>query len=151
MMFGSTLSEFQQAKPYLNIMGRSIFYCGDCGKGQLIKAFNNVVCDINLAAISEIMPLAMESGLDPNLLGQLFTTGSSRSFAFEHFVPHIIERTFTGDYSLQGALKDIINFQQATSEFNDNTPMFDVMVNTYQKAINMGFSEESKSAMLTSL
>ena len=79
MMFGGTLSEFQKAKQYLDIMGRSILYCGDCGKGQLVKAFNNVVYDINIAAISEIMPLAMKSGLDPNIFEQLFTTGSSRS------------------------------------------------------------------------
>jgi 3-hydroxyisobutyrate dehydrogenase-like beta-hydroxyacid dehydrogenase len=148
MMFGGTLSKFQQAKPYLDIMGRSILYCGDCGKGRMIKAFNNVVYDINLAAISEILPLAVKSGLDPNVLEQLFTTGSSRSFASEYFVPRMIERTFTGDYSLQDALKDITNFQLATSEFNDNTPMFDAMVNTYKKAIDMGFGEESKSSML---
>jgi 3-hydroxyisobutyrate dehydrogenase-like beta-hydroxyacid dehydrogenase len=129
-------------------MGGSILYCGDCGKGQLIKAFNSVVYDINLAAISEIMPLAMKSGLDPNLLEQLFTTGSGRSFASEHFVPRMIERTFTGDYSLQSALKGITNVQQVTSEFNDNTPMFDAMVNAYQEAIYMGFGGKSKSAML---
>jgi 3-hydroxyisobutyrate dehydrogenase-like beta-hydroxyacid dehydrogenase len=148
MMFGGTLSNFQQAKPYLDIMGGSILYCGDCVKGQMAKAFNNVVYDINLATISEILPLAMKSGLGPNILEQLFTTGSSRSFASEHFVPRMIERTFTGDYSLQGALKDITNAQQTISEFNDNTPMFNAMVNTYQKAIEMGFGEESKSSML---
>ena len=60
----------------------------------------------------------------------------------------MIELTFTGDYSLQDALKDITNVQLATSEFNDNTPMFDAMVNTYKKAIDMGFGEESKSSML---
>jgi 3-hydroxyisobutyrate dehydrogenase-like beta-hydroxyacid dehydrogenase len=129
-------------------MGRSILYCGDYAKGQLIKAFNNVVYDINLASISEIMLLAMKPGLGPDLLEQLFTSGSSYSFTSEHFVPRMIERTFTGDYSLRGAFKDITNVQQATSEFNDDTPMFGAMVNTYQKAINMGFGEVSKNAML---
>jgi 3-hydroxyisobutyrate dehydrogenase-like beta-hydroxyacid dehydrogenase len=129
-------------------MGRSILYYGDCGKGQLIKAFKNVVYDINLASISEIMPLVIKLGLVPDLLEQLFTSGSSYSFTSEHFVPRMIERTFTGDYSLRGAFKDITNVQQATSKFNDDTPMFDAMVNTYQKAINIGFGEVSKSAML---
>jgi 3-hydroxyisobutyrate dehydrogenase-like beta-hydroxyacid dehydrogenase len=112
------------------------------------KAFNNVVYDINLSAISEILPLSVKSGLDPNVLEQLFTTGTSRSFASEHFVPRMIERTFTGDYPLQDALKDITNVQLATSEFNDNTPMLDAMVNTYKESIDMGFGKESKSSML---
>ena len=77
------------------------------------------------------MQLAMKSGLDPSVLEQLFTTGSSHRFASEHFVPSMIERTFTGDYSLEGPLKNITNVQQAISEFNDNTPIFDAMFNTY--------------------
>ena len=69
----------------------------------MAKAFDNVIYYINLAPISEILPLAMNPGLDPNPLEQLLTSGSSRSFASEHFVPRIIDRTFTGDYSLKGA------------------------------------------------
>ena len=47
----------------------------------------------------------------------------------------MIERTFTGDFSFQCALKDITNVQQATPEFNDRTPIFNAMVNTYKKLL----------------
>ena len=77
MMFRGTLSKFKQAKPYFDIMSGSILYCGDSMDSQLIKVFNNVVCDINLAAISEIMSFAIILGLDPNFLEQLFTKGFS--------------------------------------------------------------------------
>ena len=148
MMFGGQKEHYEQAKPYLEMMGAFILHCGDCGKGQMMKAFNNVVYDINIAAISELLPTAVKAGLDPSLLEQLFTTGSSRSFASEHFVPRMVQRQFTGDYAMQGAYKDIINVQQATSDFSDETPMFDAMVEIYEKAMDMGFGKESKSAML---
>ena len=115
IMPGRTLSEFQKAKPYLDTMIKYILYCEYCVKYQLVKAFNNIVYGINIAAKSEIMQLAMKLGLDPNVLEQLFTPGSSRSFASEYSVPRMTERTFTGDYSLKGALKDITNVQQAIS------------------------------------
>ena len=148
MMFGGEKEHFQQAKPYLEMMGSFVLHCGDCGKGQMMKAFNNVVYDINIAAISELLPMAVKSGLEPDVLEQLFTTGSSRSFASEYFVPRMMQRQFTGDYTMQGAYKDIVNVQQTTLEFGDQTPMFDAMVDTYEKAIDMGFGEQSKSAML---
>ena len=93
MMFGGQKEHFEQAKPYLEMMGAFILHCGDCGKGQMMKAFNNVVYDINIAAISELLPTAVKAGLDPSLLEQLFTTGSSRSFASEHFVPRMVQRS----------------------------------------------------------
>jgi hypothetical protein len=56
----------------------------------------------------------------------------------------MIERTFTGDYSLQDALKDITNVQLATSEFNDNTPMFDAMVNTIKNQLIWALARNQK-------
>ena len=73
----------------------------------------------------------MELDLNPNVLKQLFTTDSSRSFKSIHFVLHVIERFFNGDQSLQGAHKDITNLEQATFEFNDNHFILDAMVNKY--------------------
>ena len=148
MMFGGQPSEYEQVQPYLEVMGQFIFYCGECGTGQMMKAFNNVVYDINIAGIAEVLPLAVKSGLDPSVLEQVFTTGSSRSFASEYFVPRMMERKFSGDYSLEGAFKDIVNVQQATSGFSDETPMLDGMIKAYKGAIDMGFGEEPKSAML---
>lgn len=148
MMFGGTKAEFEQTKPYLQVMGEFIFYCGEVGAGQMMKAFNNVVYDINIAGIAEVLPLAVKSGLDPSVLEQVFTTGSSRSFASEYFVPRMMERKFSGDYSMQGAFKDIVNVEQATAGLSLETPMLDAMTKAYKQAIEMGFGDEPKSAML---
>ncbi len=148
MMFGGDGSVFDDMRAYLEIMGEFIVHCGEVGTGQLMKAVNNIIYNVNIAAICEVMPLAVKAGLDPDKLARVLTTASSRSFASEYFVPRILERTFEGDFSLQAAYKDIVNVQQLAARLGASLPVVEAMVRTYETAIDMGFGAEPKSAMV---
>jgi 3-hydroxyisobutyrate dehydrogenase-like beta-hydroxyacid dehydrogenase len=148
MMFGGGTDMFANMRPYLDVMGEFIVHCGEVGMGQLMKAFNNIIYNVNIAAICEVMPLAVKAGLEPGKLAEVLTTASSRSFASEYFVPRILARQFDGDFSMQAAYKDIVNIQQVAARFQASMPIVDAMVSTYRAAMEMGFSEQPKSAMV---
>lgn len=148
MMFGGSGEKFADVRSYLDIMGEFIVHCGDVGMGQLMKAVNNIIYNVNIAAICEVMPLAMKAGLSADKLAEVLTTASSRSFASEYFVPRILAGKFEGDFSLQAAFKDIVNIQEAAARLHASTPVVDAMVATYQAAIDMGFGDAPKSAMI---
>jgi 3-hydroxyisobutyrate dehydrogenase-like beta-hydroxyacid dehydrogenase len=57
-----------------------------------MKAINNIIYDVNIVALGEGRPLAVAAGLDPDEVARLVTTGSSRSFASEYFVPRMMAR-----------------------------------------------------------
>ena len=148
MMFGGQNEQFTEVKPYLDIMGEFVVHCGDVGQGQLMKAVNNIIYDINIAALAEVMPLAVKAGLDPRTLANVLTTGSARSFAGEYFVPKILKGQFEGDFSLRAAYKDIVNVQEAAAECEAQLPVVSAMVSKYQAAIDMGYGDEPKSSMI---
>ena len=148
MMFGGAEALFARAKPYLDVMGEFIVHCGAVGTGQLMKAVNNIIYDVNIAAFCEVLPLAIKAGLQPGQLEQVLTTGSSRSFASEYFVPRILARRFEGDFPMQAAYKDIVNIQEAAARHGVVLPVVEAMVETYRAAIDMGFGKEPKSAMV---
>jgi len=148
MMFGGSTEMFANMRPYLDVMGEFIVHCGEAGMGQLMKAVNNIVYNVNIAAICEVMPLAVKAGLQAGKLAEVLTTASSRSFASEYFVPRILERRFDGDFSMQAAYKDIVNIQEVAARFQASMPIVDAMVSTYRAAMEMGFSDEPKSAMV---
>jgi 3-hydroxyisobutyrate dehydrogenase-like beta-hydroxyacid dehydrogenase len=148
MMFGGSAEMFAQVRPFLDIMGEFIVHCGEVGMGQLMKAVNNIIYNVNIAAICEVMPLAVKAGLGADKLEQVLTTASSRSFASEYFVPRILAGKFEGDFSLQAAFKDIVNIQETAARLQASMPVVDAMVSTYQAAIDMGFGEQPKSAMV---
>ena len=148
MMFGGSAEAFGDAKPYLDVMGEFIVHCGEVGTGQLMKAVNNIIYDVNIAAIAEVMPLAVKAGLEPETLAKVLTTASARSFASEYFVPRILEGRFEGDFSMAAAYKDIVNIQETAVRHQASLPVVEAMVSTYQAAMDMGFGDEPKSAMI---
>ena len=148
MMFGGSAELFALSKPYLDVMGEFVVHCGEVGMGQLMKAVNNIVYDINIAAFCEILPFAVKAGLQPAQVAEVLTTGNARSFAGEHFVPRILEGRFEGDFSLRAAYKDIVNIQEAAAQLGASLPLVEVMVSVYRAAIEKGFGDEPKSAMV---
>lgn len=148
MMFGGTETAYEAAKPYLDIMGETIIHCGAVGTGQMMKAFNNVILDINIAAFCELLPLAVKAGLHVEQVAAVVMNGSSRSFASEHFVPNILDGRFDGDYPMRAAYKDIANVEAIAARNGASLPLMEAMHRIYREAMEMGFGEQPKSAMI---
>jgi 3-hydroxyisobutyrate dehydrogenase-like beta-hydroxyacid dehydrogenase len=148
IMFGGADETFERVKPYLDVTGDFIVNCGDVGAGQLMKAINNVIYDVNIAALCEVLPLAQKAGLDTANLAKVVTTASARSFASEYFVPRIMRGEFHTDFTLGGAYKDIQNVQEVAVELRAPTPVVNAMIAVYQSAMTAGYSDEPKSAMI---
>jgi len=148
IMFGGEEAQFTAVRPLLEHMGRDVIHCGALGAGQLMKAVNNVIYDINIAALCELLPLATRAGLDPRTVAAVVTSGSSRSFASEYFVPRMLERRFDSDFAMAQAWKDIVNVQEMAVRHGAMTPVTAAMTAVYQSAIAQGHGGEPKSAMI---
>jgi len=155
LMFGGDADTFMAHDNLLSAMSAKLIHCGPVGSGQMMKAVNNVIYDINIAAICEIIPLAIASGLDTEAVVQTVLSGSSNSFAAGHFLPRVLERQFDGDFPMQSAYKDIQNIQALIDEASESTSAFspDSMSTTkgmfalYERALDEGYGESAKSAM----
>jgi len=148
VLFGGSKAAFDMAKPFLEAIGEEIVHCGPVGCGQAMKAINNILYDVNIAALCEVLPLAVAVGLEPEAVGRVVTTASGRSFASTHFVPRMLENCFDKDFTLNGAYKDIVNVQHMAIETRASLPVVNAMISSYQSAIAAGFGDEPKSAML---
>jgi 3-hydroxyisobutyrate dehydrogenase-like beta-hydroxyacid dehydrogenase len=148
IMFGGSAAQFRRASPFLNCIGSNIVHCGVLGNGQMMKAVNNVMYNINIAGFCEVLPLAVKAGLDVEQVAEVAMTGSSRSFASEYFVPRILEGQFDSDFALGAAYKDIVNVQQIATRIGAATPVMNAMTAIYQLAMAQGYADLPKSAMI---
>ena len=148
LMFGGSQILFEQVSPLLELLGKNIVYCGEVGSGQLMKAVNNIIYNINIVALCEILPLGVAAGISINALEQVVTSASSRSFAGDHFIPRMMAREFEGDFPLAGAYKDILNMQKIATEKQALTPLMNAMISSYQNALADGLGDEPKSAII---
>jgi len=94
VMCGGARETFDLVKPLLDHIGNKILFMGPAGSGQLTKLINQLLFDINAAALGEILPMAVKMGLDPDLVGEVINSGTGRSYASEFFIPRILRRRF---------------------------------------------------------
>jgi 3-hydroxyisobutyrate dehydrogenase-like beta-hydroxyacid dehydrogenase len=148
VMAGGSETDFEEARPYLQAFGRDVVYMGQTGSGQLAKLVNQLLFNVNLAALAEVLPLAVKLGLEPDRVEQVINTGTGQSFASRHFVPGILEDRFDRGYSLEAAYKDMQSAANIMERLNFQMPVVMAATETYQAALAKGLGKEDKGAMI---
>ncbi|MFJ4007309.1 3-hydroxyisobutyrate dehydrogenase [Streptomyces sp. NPDC090023] len=80
-MAGGGESEFAEARPLLEIMGRKAVHCGAAGAGQAAKICNNMILGISMIAVSEAFVLGESLGLSHQALYDVASTASGQCWA----------------------------------------------------------------------
>jgi 3-hydroxyisobutyrate dehydrogenase-like beta-hydroxyacid dehydrogenase len=147
VMCGGAREAFDRAKPYLDRIGSTVLYMGPAGSGQLTKLVNQLLFDINAAALAEILPMAAKMGLDPDLVGEVVNSGTGRSYASEFFVPRILRGHFGDGYPMHHAYKDLISGAELSANLCIPMPVLAATA-TYQAALLRGHGEKDKGGMV---
>lgn len=147
-MFGGPKELLAEIRPALEAMGTEIFHMGAVGNGQLAKMINNIIFNSNLAALAEVLPMAVKLGLEPAKIAQVINKGSGRSFASDVFLPNILEDRFDHGYPLDQAYKDMIQAGIISARNQIPLPMVHTALSTYQTALGLGLGKEDKGAMI---
>jgi len=148
IMFGGAADLFEQVRPVLAAMGSNIIHMGETGSGQLAKMLNNILYNANMAALAEVLPMAVKLGLAPERIAEVVNSGSGRSFASEFFIPQILDGTFDRSYSMANAYKDMANAAETAAHYEIRLPMIEAATATYRQALAMGLGAEGKGAMI---
>jgi 3-hydroxyisobutyrate dehydrogenase-like beta-hydroxyacid dehydrogenase len=148
VMCGGARAAFETVRPLLDHIGNKILHVGPAGSGQLIKLINQLLFDINAAALAEVLPAAMKLGLDPVLVGEVVNSGTGRSYASEFFIPRILAGSFTNGYPMKHAYKDIVSGARISAELGLPMPVLAAATATYQTALLQGHGDKDKSGMI---
>ncbi len=147
-MCGGKRSTFEKIRPYLACMASKILYMGPSGSGQLTKLINQLLFDINAAALAEILPMSVKLGLDPEQVGEVVNSGTGRSYASEFFIPRILDDSFSEGYSMANAYKDLVSAAEIGSRRCIPMPVLNAATATYQMALLRGHGNGDKGSMI---
>jgi 3-hydroxyisobutyrate dehydrogenase-like beta-hydroxyacid dehydrogenase len=148
VMCGGKPETFEAVKPYLEYIGNNILYMGGPGSGQLTKLINQLLFDINCAALAEILPMAVKMGLDAQKVGAVVNSGTGRSYASEFFIPRILENGFSAGYPMKHAYKDLVSAAERGAKLAIPMPVLAAASATYQMALLKGHGERDKGGMI---
>jgi 3-hydroxyisobutyrate dehydrogenase-like beta-hydroxyacid dehydrogenase len=148
VMCGGEKQVFDEMLPLMQSIGTKILYMGAGGSGQLTKLINQLLFDINAAALAEILPMSVKMGLDPQKVGEVVNSGTGRSWASEYFIPRDLEGVFEEGYPLEAAYKDLISATELGIRQGIPLPVLSAATATYQAALLKGYGKLGKGAML---
>ncbi|MEE1764556.1 2-hydroxy-3-oxopropionate reductase [Streptomyces sp. SP18BB07] len=96
VMVGGEQSDFDEAEPLFEALGRTIVLCGPHGAGQTVKAANQLIVAVNIQACAEAVVFLEKSGVDlkaaldvlnGGLAGSTVLTRKKDNFLNRHFEP----------------------------------------------------------------
>ncbi len=148
IMCGGDAQDVASLDHALRTMASKVLYMGAVGSGQLTKLINQLLFDINMAALAEILPISAKLGLDSTKVGEVVNSGTGRSHASEFFIPNMLKGDFSKGYSMRDAYKDLISGAELSARQQVPTPVLAAATSTYQTALLQGHGDKDKAAMV---
>lgn len=108
-MIGGDAQTVEKARFVFNAMGTSTTLVGPNGSGSVAKLANQIMVNLNIAAVSEAFVLATKAGADPQKVFEAVRGGLAGSTVLEQKAPKMISRNFKPGGTLAINLKDITN------------------------------------------
>lgn len=107
IMIGGNKEVFEENRALLDVIGKTIVYCGSNGMGLAAKMANNLIVAAEMAAISEAMCLAVKAGIDPNELYSVLKGATANSFILNAKMPSYLSNQYTPGFKLSLMCKDL--------------------------------------------
>ncbi len=148
IMCGGDDATIASLQPLFAAFGDKVLHFGRVGNGQLAKLINQLLFDVNVAALAELLPMAAKMGLDPAKVGELVNSGTGRSYASEYFIPKILDGVFSTGYPLGAAYKDLVSGAVLGARHRIPMPVLAAATATYQAALLRGHGDDDKGAMI---
>jgi 3-hydroxyisobutyrate dehydrogenase-like beta-hydroxyacid dehydrogenase len=106
LLVGASTDDLSEAMPLLSGLG-TVSYAGDVGDGKIVKLVNNVMTMGNILIAAEAFALGTRAGIPGDRLFNILSTSGGRSHQFLKRFPRLLERDFTGRFTLRLGAKDL--------------------------------------------
>ncbi len=122
IMVGGNRAAFDENKSLLDVIGKTIIYCGSNGMGLAAKMANNLIVAAEMAAISEAMCLAVKAGIDSNELYNVLKGATANSFILNAKMPSYLTNEYSPGFKLSLMCKDLNIISDVAKKLG--TPLF---------------------------
>lgn len=123
IMVGGNEDVFESVKDILGDMGSDIVLVGDSGCGTTAKLANQIIVNLNIAAVSEALVLASKAGINVEKMYQAIRGGLAGSTVMDAKVPMILDRNFKAGGRVDINLKDLTNVMNTAHELAVPLPL----------------------------
>ena len=140
-MVGGDEKVFEKIKPFLEPMGKRLYYCGGPGQGLQAKLTQNLILANICMAFNEGMVLAKKGGVDPNLMLEILDNSAAKSGLISYKAPFVLKRDFTPNFAMKWMDKDVCLMLDSGKELGVPLLLTSLTHQLFQTAIAAGHGE----------
>lgn len=141
-------SAFTSCQPMFDAVARESFFLGDFGNGTRMKFIANLLVAVHNVASAEALALARKSGLDPQQVYDVISSGAGTSKIFELRGPMMVEEIYTpATMKLDVWQKDMALIKEFAEQLGASTPLFEVTQPLYEAANTAGLGDQDTAAV----
>ncbi|MDR6266970.1 3-hydroxyisobutyrate dehydrogenase/2-hydroxy-3-oxopropionate reductase [Roseobacter sp. N2S] len=108
IMASGSKAAFAGAEAVLGAMAETVHRLGDhAGPGSAMKAVNQLLAGVHIAAMGEAMAFGASQGLDPAQIVDVVSVSAGTSWMFENRGPHVVQGDYTPHSKVDIWLKDL--------------------------------------------
>lgn len=108
VMVGAEEGTFAALGPLLGVLGSDVTLVGPPGAGHAMKALNNLLSAVGLAAAAEVLAIGVNFGLDPAVMLGVLNSSTGRNHATEVKMERFVfSGAFDSGFALRLMLKDL--------------------------------------------
>lgn len=107
IMAGGDQADFEEAKPVLEALGKTIVRCGPHGSGQTVKAANQLIVAVNIQACAEAVVFLEKSGVDLPAALDVLNGGLAGSTVLTRKKDNFLSRDFAPGFRIDLHHKDM--------------------------------------------
>ena len=141
-MVGGDERVFERVRPYLEAMGKQLYYCGGAGMGLQAKLSQNMILGNLLQAFNESFVLSTKAGVPPRLMLDIINNSAAKSGMVAIKAPAVFERNFTPNFSVKWLEKDMALMLESAAEQNVPAPVTALSRQMLRAAIAEGYGDE---------
>ncbi|MEO1470299.1 MAG: L-threonate dehydrogenase [Pseudomonadota bacterium] len=148
IMAAGSPAAFAAARPVLDATAETVFELGETpGAGSAMKAVNQMLAGVHIAAMAEAMTFAMTQGITPESFLRVIPRCAGTSWMLENRAPHVVE----GDYAPRSSVaiwpKDLGIVLGIAGRAGFEAPITEAALSRYQAAVEMGLAAVDDAAV----
>jgi 3-hydroxyisobutyrate dehydrogenase-like beta-hydroxyacid dehydrogenase len=141
-MVGGDQKVFEKVRPWLEAMGKKLYFCGGPAMGIHAKLTQNLVLSNLLQAFNEGIVLSTKAGVDPKLMLDILSNSAAKSGLIDYKAPFIFRRDFETNFSVKWMHKDMGLMLESAQELSVPLFLTSLSRQLFQAAITRGHGEE---------
>jgi 3-hydroxyisobutyrate dehydrogenase-like beta-hydroxyacid dehydrogenase len=148
IMASGTPAAFTAARPMLDSIAETVFELGDdVGAGSAMKAVNQLLAGVHIAAMAEALTFGMTQGVKPEKFVEVISKCAGTSWMLENRAPHIVAGDYTPHSSVNIWPKDLGIVLDIAKSTQFDAPITAAALQQFNAATDMGHGQEDDAAV----